>query len=223
MIALLDESPADEVVVPPTIQALLAARLDQLDTAERGVLECGSVEGRIFHRGAVHALAPNEQQLTARLTALVRKDLVRPDPTQIAGDDAFRFRHVLIRDTVYDALPKAIRAELHESLAGWLEEHGHDLVELEEILGYHLEQAHRYRGELGPLTDEAGALGARAATHLALAGGKAHARGDAPAAVNLFTRAAAATPTGARSRLELLTELGQALFEAGDFISAEAA
>jgi class 3 adenylate cyclase/tetratricopeptide (TPR) repeat protein len=223
MIALLDESPADEVVVPPTIQALLAARLDQLDAAERGVLECGSVEGRIFHRGAVHALAPNERQLTARLTALVRKDLVRPDPTQIAGDDAFRFRHVLIRDAAYDALPKAIRAGLHEKLAGWLEEHGRDLVELEEILGYHLEQAHRYSGELGPLTDEAAALGARAATHLALAGDKAHARGDAPAAVNLFTRAAAATPTGARSRLELLTELGQALSEAGDFTSAEAA
>ena len=223
MIALLGESPAGGLVIPPTIQALLAARLDQLDEADRGVLECGSVEGRIFHRGAVHALAPNEQQLTARLTALVRKDLVRPEPTQIVGDDAFRFRHVLIRDAAYDALPKAIRAELHESLAGWLEERGRELVELDEILGYHLEQAHRYRGELGPLTDEAGAVGARAATHLALAGGKAHARGDAPAAVNLFTRAAAATPTGAQSRIELLTELGQALTEAGDFTSAEAA
>jgi class 3 adenylate cyclase/tetratricopeptide (TPR) repeat protein len=223
MVALIRESPAGEVVVPPTIQALLAARLDQLDPAERGVLECGSVEGRTFHSGAVHALAPNEQQLTARLTALVRKDLVRPDRAQIAGEDAFRFRHVLIRDAAYDALPKAIRAQLHESLAGWLEEHGRDLVELNEILGYHLEQAHRYHGDLGPLTDEAGALGASAATHLALAGDKAHARGDAPAAVNLFTRAAAATPTGARSRLELLTELGQALFEVGDFTSAEAA
>jgi tetratricopeptide (TPR) repeat protein len=223
MIALLRESPADEVVVPPTIQALLAARLDQLDAAERRVLECGSVEGRVFHRGAVHALAPNEQQLTTRLAALVRKELVRPDRTQIAGEDAFRFRHLLIRDAAYDALPKAIRAELHESFAGWLEEHGRDLVELDEILGYHLEQAHRYRGELGPLTDEASAVGARAVTYLALAGGKAHARGDAPAAANLFTRAAAACPAGARRRLELLTELGQALFEAGDFTSAEAA
>jgi class 3 adenylate cyclase/tetratricopeptide (TPR) repeat protein len=223
MIALLRESPAGEIVVPPTIQALLAARLDQLDAAERGVLECGSVEGRVFHRGAVHALAPNEQELPTRLAALVRKELVRPDRAQIAGEEAFRFRHLLIRDAAYDALPKAIRAELHESFAGWLEEHGRDLVELEEILGYHLEQAHRYRGELGPLTDEAGAVGARAAMYLALAGGKAHARGDASAAVNLFTRAAAATPAGARSRLELLTELGQALFEAGDFTSAEAA
>ena len=223
MITLLRESPAGEVVVPPTIQALLAARLDQLDAAERGVLECGSVEGRVFHQGAVHALAPNEQQLSTRLAALVRKELVRPDRTQIAGENAFRFRHLLIRDAAYDALPKAIRAELHESFAGWLEEHGRDLVELEEILGYHLEQAYRYRGELGPLTDEASAVGARAATYLALAGGKAYARGDAPAAANLFTRAAAACPAGARTRLELLTELGQALFDAGNFTSAEAA
>jgi class 3 adenylate cyclase/tetratricopeptide (TPR) repeat protein len=223
IIALLGESPAGEVVIPPTIQALLAARLDQLDAAERGVLECGSVEGRIFHSGAVHALAPNERQLTARLTALVRKELVRPDRPQIAGEDAFRFRHILIRDAAYDALPKAIRAELHKSFAGWLEEHGRDLVELEEILGYHLEQAHRYLGELGPLSDEASAVGARAATYLALAGGKAHARGDAPAAVNLFTRAAAATPGGVPSRPELLTELGQSLSEAGDLTSAEAA
>jgi class 3 adenylate cyclase/predicted ATPase len=223
MIALLRESPAGEIVVPPTIQALLAARLDQLDAAERGVLECGSVEGRVFHRGAVHALAPNEQELPTRLAALVRKELVRPDRAQIAGEEAFRFRHLLIRDAAYDALPKAIRAELHESLAGWLEEHGQDLVELDEILGFHLEQAHRYRGELGPLTDEAGAVGARAATYLALAGGKAHARGDAPAAANLFARAAAACPAGAPSRLESLTELGQALFDAGDFTAAEAA
>jgi class 3 adenylate cyclase/tetratricopeptide (TPR) repeat protein len=223
MIALLRESPAGEIVVPPTIQALLAARLDQLDAAERGVLECGSVEGRVFHRGAVHALAPNEQELPTRLAALVRKELVRPDRAQIAGEEAFRFRHLLIRDAAYDALPKAIRTELHESLAGWLEEHGHDLVELDEILGFHLEQAYRYRGELGPLTDEAGAVGARAATYLALAGGKAHARGDAPAAANLFARAAAACPAGAPSRLESLTELGQALFEAGDFTAAEAA
>ncbi|MDX6511820.1 MAG: hypothetical protein QOE36_1324, partial [Gaiellaceae bacterium] len=223
MIALLGESRADEVVVPPTIQALLAARLDQLDANERGVLECGSIEGRVFHRGAVHALAPNEQHLTTRLAGLVRKELVRADRTEIAGEDAFRFRHLLIRDAAYDALPKAIRAELHESFADWLEEHGRGLVEVEELLGYHLEQAHRYRGELGPLTDEASAVGARAAAYLALAGDKAHARGDAPAAVSLFTRAAAATPMGARSRPELLTELGHVFLEAADFLHAEAA
>ena len=103
--------------MPPTIQALLAARLDQLDPAERSVLERGSVEGRTFHRGAVAALANGDGALDQRLISLVRKELVRPDRPQLAGDDAYRFRHLLIRDAAYDALPKATRAELHRRFA----------------------------------------------------------------------------------------------------------
>ena len=138
-----------DVDVPPTLKALLAARLDQLDEAERRVLERGSVEGEIFHRGGVQALAPEETQVTTRLAALVRRQLVRPDRAQIAGDDGYRFRHLLIRDAAYDALPKAVRADLHARFADWLDEHGHALVERDEIVGYHLEQAARYRAELG--------------------------------------------------------------------------
>ena len=114
-----------DVDVPPTLKALLAARLDQLDEAERRVLERGSVEGEIFHRGGVQALAPEETQVTTRLAALVRRQLVRPDRAQIAGDDGYRFRHLLIRDAAYDALPKAVRADLHARFADWLDEHGH--------------------------------------------------------------------------------------------------
>ena len=91
-----------EVVVPPTLQALLAARLDQLEPAERSVLERGAVEGEIFHRGAVQALAPEDDPVTPRLAALVRKELIRPDRPQLAGEDGFRFRHLLIRDAAYD-------------------------------------------------------------------------------------------------------------------------
>ena len=92
---------------------------------------------------------PTRPQVTPRLAALVRKELIRPDRPQLPGEDAFRFRHLLIRDAAYDALPKATRADLHERFASWLEEHGTELVELDEILGYHLEQACRYRAELG--------------------------------------------------------------------------
>ena len=127
--------------MPPTLQALLAARLDQLEPAERSVLERGAIEGEIFHRGAVQALAPDETQVTPRLAALVRKELIRPDRPQLAGEDGFRFRHILIRDAAYDALPKAARADLHARFASWLQEHGSELVELDEILGYHLGQA----------------------------------------------------------------------------------
>ena len=88
------------------------------------MLERGSVEGEIFHRGAVQALAPEETQVTTRLAALVRHQLVRPDRAQLAGDDGYRFRHLLIRDAAYDALPKAVRADLHARFADWLDEHG---------------------------------------------------------------------------------------------------
>ena len=91
--------------------------------------------------------------MTPRLAALVRKELIRPTEPQLAGEDGFRFRHLLIRDAAYEALPKAARAELHERFAAWLEEHGAELVELDEILGYHLEQACLYRAELGTPDD----------------------------------------------------------------------
>ncbi|MDX6491875.1 MAG: hypothetical protein QOD43_2120, partial [Gaiellaceae bacterium] len=173
MVALAKESGDGNVTVPPTIQALLAARLDQLDASERGVLERGAVEGRVFHRGAVQALAPEELQTVARLTSLVRKELVRPDKAQFAGEDAFRFRHLLIRDAAYDALPKATRAELHERFAAWLEGHGTDLVELDEILGYHLEQAYGYLVQLGAADERGPKLAAQAAKHLADSGRRA--------------------------------------------------
>ena len=181
-----------EVVVPPTLQALLAARLDQLEPAERSVLERAAIEGEIFHRGAVQALAPAETQVTPHLAALVRKELIRPDRPQFAGEDGFRFRHLLIRDAAYEALPKATRADLHERLASWLEQHGSELVELDEIVGYHLEQACRYRDELGlPADDE---LAAAARRRLTAAGLRANLRQDYGAAVSLFERAAALVP-----------------------------
>ncbi len=156
-----------EVDVPPTLKALLATRLDQLDEPERKVLERGSVEGEVFHRGAVQALAPEETQVTTRLAGLVRRELIRPDRAQLAGDDGYRFRHLLIRDAAYDALPKAVRADLHARFAAWLDEHGHALVERDEIVGYHLEQAARYQAELGQPDP---ALAERAALRLATAG-----------------------------------------------------
>src|SRR5437588_630112 len=87
----------------PICPALLAARLDQLEPAERSVLERGAIEGQVFHESAVQALSDDEARLSARLIALVRKDLVRPERSEVPGEDAYRFRHVLIRDAAYDA------------------------------------------------------------------------------------------------------------------------
>jgi class 3 adenylate cyclase len=175
-----------EVAVPPTLRALLAARLDQLESPERRVLERGAVEGEVFHRGAVQALAPEETQVTPRLAALARKELIRPDKAQLPGEDGFRFRHLLLRDTAYEALPKSTRAELHERFAVWLEERGRQLVELDELVGYHLEQAARYKAELGQAE---AALAERAGERLARAGRRALWRGDEPTAAVLLERA----------------------------------
>jgi class 3 adenylate cyclase/tetratricopeptide (TPR) repeat protein len=221
MLAMVAESPNGDVVVPPTIQALLAARLDQLDPSERGVLERGAVEGKIFHRGGVEALAPDEPDVPTKLMALVRKELVRPDRTQLPGDDAFRFRHLLIRDAAYDGLPKAARAELHERFAAWLETHGADLIELDEILGYHLEQAHRYRVELGLGGEETDELALRASKHLGLAGERADARDDDPAAVSLLTRGLALLPIEERP-IDLVVMLSRSRFRAGELSVAVA-
>jgi class 3 adenylate cyclase len=184
--------PRDEVVVPPTLRALLATRLDQLDSAERSVLEWGAIEGEVFHCGAVQALALEESQVTPRLAALVRKGLIRPEKAQLAGEDGFRFRHLLIRDAAYAGLSKATRADLHQRFAAWLENRGTDLVELEEILGYHLERAWRYRGELR-LADD-GELAAAARRRLTAAGRRALSRQDYGAAANLLERATALVP-----------------------------
>ena len=111
------------VPVPPTIHALLGARLDRLTAAERSVIERASVEGKVFHQGSIAALASAgaRPSIATHLATLVRRDLIRPDQSAFATDRAFRFRHLLIRDAAYDSIPKAIRAELHELFARWLE------------------------------------------------------------------------------------------------------
>jgi class 3 adenylate cyclase/tetratricopeptide (TPR) repeat protein len=199
-----------EVAVPPTLQALLAARLDRLDLPERRVLERGSVEGEIFHRGAVQALTPEEPQVTPRLASLVRRDLIRPDVPQLPGDDGFRFQHLLIRDAAYGALPKAARAELHERFALWLEQRASGHIEVDEILGYHFEQACRYHRELGVPAAEA--LTERARNRLASAGRRALMRQDHSAALNLLGRAAALQ---SGDDIALTVDLADALFFSG--------
>jgi hypothetical protein len=196
MLALVRASGDSEITVPPTIQALLAARLDQLDPAERAVLERGAVEGRVFHHSAVQALT-NGELLAPRLVALIRKQLVRPDNPQFEGEEAYRFRHLLIRDAAYDALPKAVRADLHERFADWLKDRASDLVELDEILGHHLEQAARYNAELGHPDS---ALAERAAERLATAGRRARPRRRARRGIAARAGARAHPSTPARSR-----------------------
>jgi len=215
-----------DVAVPPTIQALLGARLDRLAPDERAVIERASIEGKVFHRGSVAELAPPEigAHVMKHLQALVRMELVRPERGELAGEDAFRFRHLLIRDAAYEGMPKALRAELHERFADWLERmvSGRE-AEYEEILGYHLEQAYRYRAELAPVDEAARYVAERAASRFASAAQRALLRGDGPAGANLLSRAADLLPKVDARRAELLLELGSraALIELGELERAE--
>ena len=213
----------DSLRVPATIQAVLAARLDLLDEDERDVLQRASVIGQVFWWGAVADLMPPDQvgAVAGRLQALVRKGLVRPDHRTLAGEDGFRFTHILVRDAAYDSTPKRRRGELHERFADWVEARADERLELDESLGHHLEQARAYRLELGSPTDVTAALGERAAVRLARAGRRALARGDIHAARNLLQRAAALLSTDDPRRLELAPELGLAYTETGELARAE--
>jgi predicted ATPase/DNA-binding SARP family transcriptional activator len=226
LLALATETAAEEgeLPIPPTIEALIAARLDRLGPGERAVLDRASVVGKEFSPQAVVDLLPEEARATAgrHLEALVRKELIRPGRAP-GGEEAFRFRHVLIQQVACSGVPKELRARLHERFAAWLvERFAGRLAEVEEIVGYHLERAFRYRDELGPV-DAARALAATAAERLGAAGRRAFTRGDAPGAANLLERAAHLLPPDDPGRAELLDVVGEALLESGELGRAEAA
>ena len=179
-----------QLSIPPSIQALLAERLDRLSTDERDVIERAAVVGRDFPVAAVAGLLPREQRtlLTPQLLALVRKGLVSPDPSPSGGEDRFSFQHVLVRDAAYNAMPKELRAALHERLADWMDDSGPNR-ELDELLGYHVEQAYRYRHEVGIFDEHTKELRLRASELLETGGARALGRNDVHAALKLLQRA----------------------------------
>jgi tetratricopeptide (TPR) repeat protein len=219
MVVLAREHSAFEV--PPTIQALLAARIERLTAEERELLEYGAVEGEVFHSSALLALgdAASPTEVERLLASLVRKDLIRPHPASVPGDEAFRFRHLLIRDAAYDRLTKARRAALHERYASWLDRAGADLAEVDEIAGWHLEQVVRNEREVRRIVDAA--VSRRAAERLYAAGRRAGNRGDLAAAKNLLERAFAVSAEADPVSSEVAVELSGRLIELGDLARAD--
>jgi class 3 adenylate cyclase/tetratricopeptide (TPR) repeat protein len=220
MAAMLAEGgPADSI--PPSIHALLAARLDRLPADERAVLERAAVAGKEFVRSAVMQLSHESQreEVDAQLLSLARKDLLSAWPGR---EDAYRFRHALIRDAAYAGIPKELRVQLHEGFADWaIRTTAGRAGELDEIVGYHYEQAFRYREELGPLDEPARTLADKAGELLGQAGERAFARHDMPAAVNLLARAITLLREDHAIRLQALPQLGSALMKTGDFTRAD--
>jgi class 3 adenylate cyclase/tetratricopeptide (TPR) repeat protein len=192
MLALASEEGNAEVGVPPTIQALLTTRLDQLEPDERALLEAAAVVGKEFWRSALVDLAPSTTEVSPLLQQLVRRRLIQPERSSLAGEDAFRFGHILIREAAYSSIPKEQRATLHERFAEWLEALR---TPYDEIVGYHLEQAYICRADVGPLDQEAlRLLGSRTSVVLEKGARRALGRGDYAAVANLLKRARNLSP-----------------------------
>ncbi len=220
-------SDLSDLTIPPTIHALVAARLDALPPSERAIIEPASVIGLAFPEPAVRALVPEglRSELETHLTGLAARQLLRALDAEPNEDAIYRFHHLLVRDAAYQGLLKRSRAQLHEQFVAWADvanaERGR-ATEFEEILGYHLEQAYRYRTELGPLGDDGIQLGIRASERLGSAGTRAIGRGDMPAAASLLGRAAAVLPVDHPTRPWLLIRTGEAKLDMGEFEAAVA-
>jgi DNA-binding SARP family transcriptional activator len=210
--------------LPPTIQALLSARLQRLGPGASSVLVRAAIIGKDFGEQEVRELLPAEARapLSRNLQTLMAKGLVQRGLSRDPYEE-YSFRHVLIQEAAYRSIPKSLRAELHHRYANWVEAFFSDpFPGQSEILGYHLEQSVRYRTELWPADPESAALADRAAAHLETAGNAAHDRGDDIAAANLLDRAIALLPGDHPALGRLYTGLGTALIEAGQFEKARA-
>jgi DNA-binding SARP family transcriptional activator len=211
------------LALPPTIRALLAARLQRLGPGASSVLSRAAIVGKEFGERAVRELLPPEARdpLGRNLRMLIAKGLIQPGPDRSFEDD-YTFRHILIQQAAYHAIPKSLRAELHQRYADWLERLvAEPFPNRAEILGYHLEQSVRYANELWPADARTTALAVRAAQHLEAAGSAAHHRGDDLAAVNLLDRAAVLLPGDDPALGRLYTTRGAALAETGQLANAK--
>ncbi len=212
IVASLREDDGARDTVPPTISALLGARIDRLPLEEQEALRSAAVLGTSFDIETLGRLSATGDGggLDRIVDALVRRDFLIK--TERAG--RYRFRHELTREAAYGALPKSRRAELHERAADVLERAD---PETDVVIGRHLERARGYLLELGPArAAQATALGERAAEHLARAGRAAAARGDVTTTAADLERAAALLPPGHPARGPILADLHDALMYAGD-------
>ena len=199
MLAMLTEDggASRDVAIPPTIHALLAARLDRLEPEERAVIERASVIGKEFWRGAIAELTPVEERESAgpRLMTLTRKEFIEPATSIFPDEDGFRFRHILIRDAAYLGMPKETRADLHERYRGLARANDRTSRRARSTRSSATTSSRhfQYRAELGPVGDKSTELAASAGERL---GGPAAARWSAEAtflqALSLMSRAVAA-------------------------------
>jgi class 3 adenylate cyclase/tetratricopeptide (TPR) repeat protein len=178
--------------IPDTLQALIAARIDHLPPGEKELLQGAAVMGRIFWKGALAELVLEGTDIDPLLEDLHRREIVLPETrSSISGQDAFKFKHVLIREVAYGGLSKAARAGYHQRFAEWLRKHAGE--ELLEVRAYHLDHATALLAELDGSPPEK--LATEAAVALEEAGRRALAREANATARKLLVRAVELEPT----------------------------
>jgi DNA-binding SARP family transcriptional activator len=208
-----------QVPIPHTISALVGARLDRLGAAARSLADAAAVIGKEFDAEDLGAIMGGEVD-RAGLRELEERDLIVREGAAPRGKPRYRFRHLLIRDAVYQAMPKDARARAHAAFGTRLEDKAGDRVgELEEIVGYHLEAAYRFHAELG---EDDLALAARAASRLAAAGTRAFLRDEMRPAASLLERALSLCGPDDALAPEICLRLGVARFDTGDLDEAGA-
>jgi len=190
--ALVEQPDGMQQRIPDTLQALIAARIDRLPPESRRLAQRAAVMGRVFLRGALAHLSPEAEDVDSIIDDLLFRDFIlREDRSAISGEQAFKFKHVLIREVAYAGLSKGSRADLHLLFADWLRERAGE--ELVEIRAFHLDQATRLLAELDGSTPAD--LAEEASAELTRAGRRALSRESFASARKLLVRAVELAPT----------------------------
>jgi len=204
-----------ELVVPDSIHALLAARLDRLGDDERRVIQAAAVCGQTFATDDVQSLV--EADVRKLLLALARRDFVETDLPDALGRESWVFRHPLVRDEAYATLPKQRRSQLHVRIAEFIAlDAAKRRLDASELIGYHLETAYRAAAEVDPQGPGLAHLAAGAAKYLGAAGRRALIERDTSTAIPFFRRALALLPDTAPERLEIVVHLADSLGWVGE-------
>ncbi len=200
--------------VPASVRALLAARVDRLQPAERTLLERAAIQGEVFDRQAVAALLAEqaESPVGGTLMGLVRREYIRPERSADGGE-GFQFSHALLRDAVYDQMAHRLRSQLHERLVDFLSSADGDA----EVIAHHLQRAHAERSVMGATDPETVRLAMRAGEALHAAGRRALARKEWQHARDVLERARALVAAEPKTELGVLVDLIQAYGELADW------
>ncbi len=213
---VLDGSISD-LIIPASLQALMEMRLDSLTESQRFVLQLAAVASFPISRWVV--MAHDEGLATgaeAILAMLQKKALLDLETSPFVGEDAYVPAHALIRDAALTRLSDAAAARLHERFAKWLSDDGPSSLRSDSLLGYHYEQAYLRWQAAGRPETEIEAMGQEAAKLLGRAGQGALDGGDPRSARDLLKRASELLPLRSQFRLELTSDLTQALMMSGE-------